>query len=69
MTEPREWLRRDERGTWEQAAAELVEQAEPKRRELGLSVERLESEAADVLRLRALTACMEAAKRREGVSG
>lgn len=62
----REWLTRDERGTWEKAAIELWEKTAPARAEMKLSDERSESEIADHLALLALEAMLRDAKKREG---
>jgi hypothetical protein len=60
-----EWLRRDERGTWELEAKRLWEKLEPRRIELGMSESDAESQLAVYVRSLALKALLADAKKRE----
>lgn len=50
----KEWLRRDERGTWEKSAGKLLEESAAKAKELGLTEKQVDDEIAVVLAATAL---------------
>ncbi len=62
----KQWLFRDEFGTWEKRAVELLERTAEQAQKLGLSVEQVNSEIALALELEATTALLAHAKKRKG---
>lgn len=60
-----EWLRLDERGTWERRAAELLEISRARAAELGMTAEEVDQAAAMHLRFEALSALLADAKKRQ----
>ncbi len=64
-TSASEWLRLDERGTWERRAAELLASTAAKAAELGMEPAAVDGEIATRLRYEALTALLADAKKRK----
>jgi len=57
------WLLADERGTWEKRARDLLEKSAEKARELGMSEDQVNEEAANYLGYLALTASLKHAEK------
>ena len=61
----REWLTRDELGSWERAAQDMIDRSVLRRAELGISDSAAASEMADRLLFLALAAMLEDAKKQK----
>lgn len=66
--EVKSWLERDELGSWERDAQDMIDRSRERREELGISEEAAASEIADRLVVRGLQAVLEreTSKRRKG---
>jgi hypothetical protein len=61
-----EWLRRDERGSWERCAQAMIDETAARRAELRMSDEAAAAEMADRLVLLALRAMIADGKKQKG---